>query len=320
MNQICYEANAKLINCKLTPFLSAEPSAASTSSSLALSDRLRHTRHRSQNQRDFEVAPSSAWSNLNDHRASDPRLDALFIEESKVVGVDVPKGESTLTSFAQLRLLKVLDVENVQMESSPDDVTHLLHLRYLSLENTQIKKLPNSVGKLRNLETSNLKGTLMRELRAAILKLQHLRYFKVYQSYQVDFYPLFHCTSGVKVPEGLWKLRSLPKLGRIGAAEKGIGTAKCISAVKKALRGLRQVKVENEAMANLETLTFLRLLKVPSCLQQLRNLKQLFADEMPKEFKQSLYKEGMAELAKGREGWADCVRHIPCVYCSNSDK
>ncbi|XP_058111963.1 disease resistance protein RPM1-like [Magnolia sinica] len=76
-----------------------------------------------------------------------PKFDAFSCLRSLFIfGVEGLSNAPAITRFSNLRLLRVVDLENTFMEIFPDDLTGLLHLRYLSLENTKIKKLPSSLG------------------------------------------------------------------------------------------------------------------------------------------------------------------------------
>ncbi|PQQ13294.1 hypothetical protein Pyn_19632 [Prunus yedoensis var. nudiflora] len=56
-----------------------------------------------------------------------------------------------------LKLLKVLDLEDVPLDCLPDNLTSLFNLKYLNLSGTPITELPESIGKLRNLQALNIR-------------------------------------------------------------------------------------------------------------------------------------------------------------------
>ncbi|PIA65051.1 hypothetical protein AQUCO_00100495v1 [Aquilegia coerulea] len=110
--------------------------------------------------------------------------------------------------FVYFRLLRVLDINDVNLLEFPSQVVNLLYLRYLSLRpNHLTSSVPDSVGKLVHLETFDLKCNLMiRELPAGILKLRRLRNLLAY---------------GVQLPAGIHRLTTLEKLEWVNADEEG---------------------------------------------------------------------------------------------------
>ncbi|CAM0943375.1 unnamed protein product [Alopecurus aequalis] len=80
---------------------------------------------------------------------------------------------------AEMRFLRVLDLENTKGLASPDlqHIGKLLHLRYISLRRCDgILYLPDSVGNLRHLETLDIKYTGITMLPKTIIKLKKLQY------------------------------------------------------------------------------------------------------------------------------------------------
>ncbi|KAL6277327.1 hypothetical protein ACE6H2_020928 [Prunus campanulata] len=85
-----------------------------------------------------------------------------------------------LSSFSNklpfdLKLLKVLDLEDVPLDCLPVNLTSLFNLKYLNLSGTPITELPESIGKLRNLQALNIMRTKIEALRRGISKLINLR-------------------------------------------------------------------------------------------------------------------------------------------------
>ncbi|KAK9267720.1 hypothetical protein L1049_010153 [Liquidambar formosana] len=55
--------------------------------------------------------------------------------------------------FAELKLVRVLDLQGVPIKHLPKEVGYLIHLRYLDLRGTLIENLPRSLKNLRNLQS-----------------------------------------------------------------------------------------------------------------------------------------------------------------------
>nr|XP_029122188.1 disease resistance protein RPM1-like [Elaeis guineensis] len=187
-------------------------------------------------------------------------LRALFM-----FGVNALSFSSMCNLFYSFRLLKVLDLEGAPIERFPIEFRKLLHLRYLSLQNTRINKLSKSLGKLENLETLDLKGTYVSELLTKILKLQSLCHLLAYH-YYTGRHPPFHYTNGVKVPQGIGRLRDLQKLTYIEANQDS-GIVRELRYLTQ-LRRLGIVKLRTEdgisLCASIERMNKLRSISVTS--------------------------------------------------------
>ncbi|KAK9147904.1 hypothetical protein Scep_006661 [Stephania cephalantha] len=70
----------------------------------------------------------------------------LFVKQHRIPILDVLFGSS-------LRLLRVLNLRDLEISSLPKDFGDLIHLRYLALGKLLFSSLPSSVGKLHNLQT-----------------------------------------------------------------------------------------------------------------------------------------------------------------------
>nr|XP_010928130.2 disease resistance protein RPM1-like [Elaeis guineensis] len=187
-------------------------------------------------------------------------LRALFM-----IGANALSASSMRNLFYSFRLLKVLDLEGAPIERIQIEFGKLLHLRYLSLRNTRINKLSKSLGKLKNLETLDLKGTYVSELPTKILKLQSLRHLLAYHYYTGRHPPFYH-TNGVKVPQGIGRLRDLQKLTYIEANQDS-GIVRELGYLTQ-LRRLGIVKLRTEDGVNLcasiERMNNLRSISVTS--------------------------------------------------------
>ncbi|XP_027180795.1 disease resistance protein RPM1-like [Coffea eugenioides] len=119
--------------------------------------------------------------------------------------------EPTLLSELLLsKLLKLLDLRDVQLEEIPNEVFKLFHLRFLCLRGTRVKKVPKSIKKLKNLEHLHLGQTNVRELPIQVLKLKKLRHLRVFQV--VDSSDANYECYGFKAPSKIGELLSLHTL------------------------------------------------------------------------------------------------------------
>ncbi|KAJ1441260.1 Virus X resistance protein-like, coiled-coil domain [Sesbania bispinosa] len=111
------------------------------------------------------------------------------------------------------RLLKVLHIEDGQLDFVPEEWGNLTYLRYLCLRNTWIHNycLPKAIGKLHNLETLDLRGADAREIPKEICmlkKLQHLLGNRI---------PL------IQLKDGIGEMKSLQTLFEVRVDEDGMG-------------------------------------------------------------------------------------------------
>ncbi|XP_058111971.1 disease resistance protein RPM1-like [Magnolia sinica] len=179
-------------------------------------------------------------------------------------GEKFPNFDTFSLLHSLLRLLKVVDLENVSVDIFPDDLTSLLHLWYLSLENTKIKKVPSSLMKLKNLETLNLKGTFVCELPVEILKLERLCHLLVYRYHIMVVYLPFNSVYGVKVSAGIGHMRSLQKLACIEAESGMIRELGNLTQLRRL--GIIKLKREdgNDLCTSVEKMEYLQSLDVTS--------------------------------------------------------
>ncbi|KAK9293074.1 hypothetical protein L1049_021058 [Liquidambar formosana] len=116
----------------------------------------------------------------------------------------------------EFRLLRVLDMEDAQIDQLPDGLENLFNLRYLNLKNTSVNKLPKSIERLRNLQTLNIKRTKVEELPSGIVKLQNLRYLIMWR-WIVAADGASHYAFGLRVPSDISKLKNLQVLNYVKA-------------------------------------------------------------------------------------------------------
>ncbi|CAL2267112.1 unnamed protein product [Prunus armeniaca] len=107
-----------------------------------------------------------------------------------------------------LKLLTVLDLEDVPIDNLPDNLTSLFNLKYLNLSRTPIRELPESIGKLRNLQTLNITLTKIVALPRGISKLINLRHLLVGRF-------IFGNFIGVRIPSSISKMKKLQSLAYI---------------------------------------------------------------------------------------------------------
>ena len=75
------------------------------------------------------------------------------------------------------KVLRVLDLEGLEIESLPSIVGTLIHLRYLRLRHSGLKMLPTSIGNLRSLKTLDMNN--LNEVTNMIRKMENLRYLYI---------------------------------------------------------------------------------------------------------------------------------------------
>ncbi|KAK9113654.1 hypothetical protein Syun_020451 [Stephania yunnanensis] len=126
-----------------------------------------------------------------------------------------------------VKLLRVLDLEDVKLRTLPDEVGDLIHLSYLSVKNSDIEELPASIGNLRNLQTLDIRwnGKLVKTLPVGILNLIQLRHLKMLKNSGV---------CGMVVPgEGIGKLKNLQAVTGLYAGEGVAGELGCLSQLRR---------------------------------------------------------------------------------------
>ena len=98
--------------------------------------------------------------------------------------------------------LRVLSLNDLNLEKVPKCLSKLSHLSYLDLSNNRFKILPNSITRLKNLQT---------------LKLQHCQSLKKFPTNMRELINLRHlendnCTGLTHMPHGIRKLTLLQSL------------------------------------------------------------------------------------------------------------
>ncbi|XP_056162317.1 putative disease resistance protein RGA4 isoform X2 [Syzygium oleosum] len=131
-----------------------------------------------------------------------------------------PTSEADLRQLIQsFKRLRVLDLQETNVEKVPRLIYKLKHLTYLDLSgNVNLKRLPRSITRLQNLQTLNLSGcSALEELPRGIGKLVSLR------NLDIDY-----CSNLGYLPHGLGQLSSLHRLTRfILPKDKALGKDCC---------------------------------------------------------------------------------------------
>ncbi|WOH03108.1 hypothetical protein DCAR_0522500 [Daucus carota subsp. sativus] len=120
---------------------------------------------------------------------------------------------------SKFRLLRVLDLQGVNIETVPGTLVNLFNLRYLNLRETKIRELPKSMETLRNLQTLDLRNTGVKKLHKDLSNMQKLRHLFLgcSKNHNSDSPGFCH---GFPVPVGIGRLRDLQTLTCIEANEQ----------------------------------------------------------------------------------------------------
>ncbi|KAK8503455.1 hypothetical protein V6N12_066145 [Hibiscus sabdariffa] len=134
-------------------------------------------------------------------------LVIFVVEElSKSLHYELPSG---------LKLLRVLDLENVPIHELPSEFGDLFNLRYLNLSRTQVKELPKSIGKLSNLLTLLLICVKIRKLPDEIAMLQNLRHLRASYLIVNELDGTGQSIDNICVPSNICSIKSLQVLAYV---------------------------------------------------------------------------------------------------------
>ncbi|PAN43123.2 hypothetical protein PAHAL_8G229500 [Panicum hallii] len=157
-------------------------------------------------------------------------IDLSLLRSLTVFG----KWESFIIS-GKMKLLRVLDLEDVSSGVTNDDVEKMVkllpRLKFLSLRRCkQVTRLPDSLGDLKQLQTLDIRETSVIKLPKSIIKLEKLQYIRAGTSAtpgcclsKLSMHRRLDdgSHSGVKVPRGIGKLSSLHTLGVVDISAAG---------------------------------------------------------------------------------------------------
>ncbi|KAK3220689.1 hypothetical protein Dsin_014659 [Dipteronia sinensis] len=133
----------------------------------------------------IELSPSiksrhqSVHSNFDRYFASKPSIPGLrslllFHRYDPANSMKFLHFDTICGSF---KLLRVLDLENMQISYLQREIGRLINLRYLSLKNTGINKLPSSMRNLKSLQTLDISGIVsLKKIPDMICKMENLRH------------------------------------------------------------------------------------------------------------------------------------------------
>ena len=74
-------------------------------------------------------------------------------------------------------MLRVLDLEGLEIECLPSMIGELIHLRYLGLRHTGLKMLLPSIGNLRSLQTLDINN--LKQVPNVLWKIKNMRYLYI---------------------------------------------------------------------------------------------------------------------------------------------
>ncbi|KAL0912854.1 hypothetical protein M5K25_016267 [Dendrobium thyrsiflorum] len=155
--------------------------------------------------------------------------------------------DNQLVGLARLRVLRM---DNVDIDSIPDSIGDLIHLRYLNLDETNIKELPESIGNLTNLQFLNLRACpFLTTLPKSITKLLNLRRLGLYNS------PLN------SIPEGISKLEKINDLSGFVVADPSepVDSSSSLEELINSLHQLRMLSISKMERAQKGALTLRKL-------------------------------------------------------------
>ncbi|KAH7569393.1 hypothetical protein JRO89_XS06G0154300 [Xanthoceras sorbifolium] len=137
--------------------------------------------------------------------------------------------------LAELRLVRILNLQRVCIESLPEEIGNLIHLRYLDLRGTMIKDLPKSLRNLRNLQTLDIRNTNVEVLPCGINMLRQLRHLLMASLLDRDN------TDFVKMLKGRLCFKQLQTLSRIQSDEYFVKELRSLTNLRKLYIGIMTV-------------------------------------------------------------------------------
>ncbi|XP_020421451.1 putative disease resistance protein RGA3 [Prunus persica] len=162
-----------------------------------------------------ELVSKSKSKDSNDgrHMAQPSALELQGISKGIVVRSMFFEGEVLGNILSRFKGLRVLKLQEADIDELPNSIGKLKHLRYLDISRRMIERLPQSVGKLYNLQTLRMRNLyLLKEFPKKLQNLINLRHIYFDRGYVMRY------------PVGMGRLSNLRSLSYfIVGKEKGCG-------------------------------------------------------------------------------------------------
>ncbi|KAI4345850.1 hypothetical protein L6164_012939 [Bauhinia variegata] len=168
-------------------------------------------------------------------RHSKSNMDIDKTNYSRLRSLLVLQGSKLQTSFinldlvSSLKLLRVLELQDMPIHALPDSLGKLFLMRYLGLRRTKLVELPISIGELKDLQTLDVRDTMVRSLPENLEHLTELRHLLLALSFDdkvvnlpvviADFKQL-QTLAGVELTDCIAKsLLELPQLQKLSVGK-----------------------------------------------------------------------------------------------------
>lgn len=160
-----------------------------------------------------------------------------------------------LNLVLKVKLLHVLDLQNVPIDTLPDEIGDLVELRYLDLRNTRLHELPPSLQNLCELQTLDVRNTPVRALPSGFDSLKMLKHLLLADSYgnrvvkldaEIMFLKDLQTLAGVKLTQNVAVgLNHLPKLLKLSVGEvEGGKNSLCLSESINQMKDLSSLTIK----------------------------------------------------------------------------
>jgi disease resistance protein RPM1 len=160
-----------------------------------------------------------------------------------------------LNLVLKVKLLHVLDLQNIPIDTLPDEIGDLVELRYLDLRNTRLHELPPSLQNLCELQTLDVRNTPVRALPSGFDSLKMLKHLLLADSYgnrvvkldaEIMFLKDLQTLAGVKLTQNVAVgLNHLPKLLKLSVGEvEGGKNSLCLSESINQMKDLSSLTIK----------------------------------------------------------------------------